>query len=60
MNIKIFCICIHNNILDKIKKLNYIPVGLGSDEFSPEWITDKTGENIAHKKIEKIHEILGF
>ena len=49
MNIKIFCICIHNNILNKIKKLNYIPVGLGSDEFSPEWITDKTGENIAHK-----------
>ena len=30
---KIFCLDIHNSNLSKIKRLNYIPVGLGNDDF---------------------------
>ena len=48
-NLEIFCICIHNKLLDKIKKLNYTPVGLGSDIFSSEWIRDNSGINITSK-----------
>ena len=48
-NLKIFCICIDNNLLDKVKKLNYIPVGLGSDNFSEEWLRDNTKKNISFK-----------
>ena len=35
--------------LDTIKNFNYIPVGLGKDPFSKEWIKDNTGKNISHK-----------
>ena len=31
-----------NSHLEKIKKLNYIPVGLGTDKFDKEWTTDNT------------------
>ena len=31
---KMFCITIHNNHYDKIKKLGYIPVGLGDKIIS--------------------------
>ena len=48
-NLEIFCICIHNKLLDKIKKLNYTPVGLGSDIFSSGWIRDNSGINISSK-----------
>lgn len=48
-NLKIFCICIHDKLLDKIKRLSYIPVGLGSDKFSNEWIRDDSGTNISFK-----------
>jgi len=48
-NLEIFCICIHNKLLDKIKKLNYTPVGLGSDIFSNEWTRDNSGVNISSK-----------
>ena len=44
-----FCICIHNELLTKVKELNYIPVGLGGDKFDKEWIRDNSGENISHK-----------
>ena len=33
----------------KNKKLNYIPVGLGTDKFDKEWTTDNTGKNISFK-----------
>ena len=48
-NLKMFCICIHNQLLDKVKKLNYIPVGLGDDQFDSGWIKDNLGENISKK-----------
>ena len=35
--------------LDKIKKLNYIPVGLGDGKFDKEWLRDNTFENISYK-----------
>ncbi len=48
-NLKMFCICIHNELLSKVKKINYIPVGLGNSKFDSEWITDKSKENISDK-----------
>ena len=48
-NLKIFCICINNDLIDVVKKLNYIPVGLGSDNFSTKWTTDNTQNNISFK-----------
>ena len=48
-NLKMFCICIHNELLSKVKKLDYIPVGLGEDKFDNDWITDNSGENISKK-----------
>ena len=48
-NLKMFCICIHNQLLDKVKSLDYIPVGLGDDKFDTEWIKDNIGDNISEK-----------
>ncbi|MDC0329013.1 DUF4422 domain-containing protein, partial [Candidatus Pelagibacter sp.] len=48
-NLEIFCICIDNRLLNKIKKITYTPVGLGSDNFSNGWITDDKGAHISHK-----------
>ena len=44
-----YCISMKNSHLDKIKKLNYIPVGLGIDLFDSQWTRDNTGTNISHK-----------
>ena len=38
----------------RIKKLNYITVGLGEKKFSNEWLTDKDGENISEKNFSAI------
>ena len=48
-NLKMFCICIHNELLSKVKKIDYIPVGLGNNKFDSEWIKDNSGENISEK-----------
>jgi hypothetical protein len=48
-NTQIYCLCLHNELLNKVKALNYIPVGLGSNKFSDGWVTDKTGINISEK-----------
>ena len=48
-NAKIFCLCLEDALLKKVKNLNYIPVGLGIEKFSSEWLTDKDGENISKK-----------
>jgi len=48
-NIEMFCMCLHEHHLINIKKLNYIPVGLGVNTYSGEWLNDKTGKNISHK-----------
>ena len=46
---KIYCLDINNKNYSKIKKLNYIPVGLGEDKFNNNWIRDNSGENISNK-----------
>ena len=30
---QIFCMCLHDHHLENVKKLNYIPVGLGKEKF---------------------------
>ena len=44
-----YCLSLHNRNYEIIKELGYIPVGLGKDSFSAEWLTDKDGENISEK-----------
>ena len=46
---KIFCLCLNEHHLQNLKKLDYIPVGLGANEFSEEWLKDNTQINISHK-----------
>ena len=46
---KLFCLCLESHHLQNIKYLNYIPVGLGQNKFSKEWLTDDKGENISTK-----------
>lgn len=46
---KIFCMCLNEHHLINLKKLKYIPVGLGSNNFSQEWTRDNTGINISNK-----------
>ena len=46
---KIYCLDIHNSNLHKIKKLKYIPVGLGEDNFDSGWLRDNSGDNISKK-----------
>ena len=45
----IYCLSLfksdYNNIINK----NYIPVGLGTNDFVEGWLTDKKGENISKK-----------
>jgi len=48
-NLKIFCLSMSPNHLNLIKSLNYIPVGLGTEEFNNEWMQDKTLKNISYK-----------
>ena len=47
--LKMYCFSLSNSNLDKIKKINYIPVGLGKENFNKEWIRDNTNENISTK-----------
>ena len=48
-NLNIFCICVHDELLSKVKKLNYIPVGLGNKISNSEWVRDNTGNHISGK-----------
>ena len=48
-NLQMFCLTLEPDHLSFIKKLNYIPVGLGEKNFSNEWLTDKYGKNISNK-----------
>ena len=58
---KIYCMCLHEHHLKNLKKLRYIPVGLGQQMFSKEWLRDNTGENISNKTrtMENIHFTTG-
>ena len=44
-----YCLCLHNKIFPIINSLGYIPVGLGSDNFSNKWLRDDSFENISFK-----------
>ena len=44
-----YCLCLQNKHLKIVKDLGYIPVGLGKEIFSEEWIRDNMGENISEK-----------
>ena len=48
-NLKTYCLCIHDELLQKVKRLNYLPVALGKDNYQNGWIRDNTGENISYK-----------
>ena len=48
-NLKIFCLCIHNELLEKVKQLNYIPVALGENNYQEGWLRDNNGKNISQK-----------
>ena len=48
-NLKIYCITLNPLHLNLIKQLGYIPVGLGENSFSSEWLEDKSGNSIAYK-----------
>ncbi len=41
--------CLHDHHFENLKKLNYTPVGLGTNKFSDKWLNDRSGENISHK-----------
>ena len=41
--------CLDNDYLRIVKKLNYIPVGLKNTNFSKEWLLDNTLDNISQK-----------
>ena len=46
-----YCMCLENDYLNYVKKLNYIPVGLKNKNFSKEWMLDNTLENISEKTL---------
>ena len=48
-NATIYCHCLYDEMLSEIKKVGYVPVGLGSGKFSKEWLKDDTLINISHK-----------
>ena len=48
-NLTIYCHCLYDKMLPEIKKVGYVPVGLGSEKFSREWLRDDTLINISHK-----------
>ena len=45
-NLKMYCISLNPNHLSSIKKLEYVPVGLGEAFFPQSWLNDKTEQNI--------------
>jgi len=47
--LKMFCLCLNNQHLKQIKKLNYIPVGLGNENLSSKFLRDNTKKNISSK-----------
>ena len=48
-NLKMFCISMEPNHYDFIKELGYMPVGLGEKNFNPNWMSDKSKDNISKK-----------
>ena len=50
-NLSIFCLTLNPRHEEIIKKLSYIPVGLGNENFSKNCYTDKNGDNISDKNL---------
>jgi hypothetical protein len=48
-NLSMFCLCLYPEHLNNLKKMNYIPVGLGINNFNNEWLRDNIGPNISNK-----------
>ena len=48
-NLDMFCLTLEPNHYNFIKKLGYLPVGLGGKNFSKDWFSDKPGINISKK-----------
>ncbi|MAV05575.1 MAG: hypothetical protein CMI71_01020 [Candidatus Pelagibacter sp.] len=48
-NLSMYCLTLNPDHLDLIKKINYIPVGLGKNQFSSDWVRDNSGLNITQK-----------
>ncbi len=47
--LKMYCLSLNPDHLQKIINLNYIPVGLGKESFSEEWFSDNSEKNIIYK-----------
>jgi hypothetical protein len=50
--------CFSSKYFSYIDKLNYIPVGLGDNNFPSHWIRDNIGINISHKN--KFYDMYSF
>ena len=48
-SLKIYCISLNPTHKNLIKKLGYVPVGLGEENFDEGWLRDNTNDNIAFK-----------
>ena len=48
-SLTMYCIDLFNDDYQKIKSLGYKPVGLGKNNFTPNWLRDNTGDNISEK-----------
>ena len=48
-NLSMFCLSLYREHLNNLKKINYIPVGLGENNFNNEWLRDNTKQNISNK-----------
>ena len=46
------------NIIVNLKKLNYVPVGLGKNNFSSEWLRDNKDINISEKILIMVNTLL--
>ena len=44
-----FCLSLYAEHLNNLKKINYIPVVLGENNFNNEWLRDNTKQNISNK-----------
>ena len=47
--LKMYCLCLNDDVYNSVSGLNYIPVGLGKNKFSSQWLRDNGGENISEK-----------
>ena len=44
-----YCLCIHDELINKVNKIGYEPVGLGQNNYQDGLLRDNIGRNISHK-----------